>query len=80
MGFGYISKTLEIDLRGSDANKIEFALAVIQDCGPDDTGGEIKFQAVFEQHKSKFTVLICQITKGHRCFERNQLTQVVCTQ
>ena len=50
MGFGYISKELEIDLSGSPSNEAEFVLAVIQEDGPIDTGAEIQFEASFESH------------------------------
>ena len=50
MGFGYISKELEIDLSGSPSNEAEFVLAVKQEDGPIDTGAEIHFDAAFESH------------------------------
>ena len=50
MGFGNISKTLEIDLSGSQSNEVEFTLAVKQEDGPRDTGAEIKFKAAFDSH------------------------------
>ena len=50
MGFGYISRTFEIDFSGSNSNEADFELAVIQEGGPQDTGAEIKFKAEFKSH------------------------------
>ena len=52
MGFGYVVKTLEIDLSGSPSNEAQFILAVTQDGGPEDTGAEIMFDAKFDSHLS----------------------------
>ena len=48
MGFGYVTKSIDLDFTSSDSNEATFQISVSQEFAPHNVGADILFHKVFE--------------------------------